>query len=103
MCLWDLRYLGVIKRNFRRWDGWAMRSRLEPMKRVARMIRSHWTNIKTYFEHRITNAGAEAMNAKIQAVKSMSRGFRNRERFRNAIYFHCGGLDLYPGPVRLSQ
>lgn len=103
MCLWDLRYLGVVDRNFRRWYGWAMRSRLEPMKRVARMIRSHWTNIKTYFEHRITNAGAEAMNAKIQAVKYMSCGFRNRERFRNAIYFHCGGLDLYPQSVHLSQ
>jgi transposase len=30
----------------------------------------------------------------------MACGFRNRERFRNAIYFHLGGLDLYP---RLSN
>ena len=28
-----------------------------------------------------------------------ARGFRNRERFRNAIYFHLGGLDLYPAGV----
>jgi len=26
----------------------------------------------------------------------MARGFRNRENFKTAIYFHCGGLDLYP-------
>jgi transposase len=26
----------------------------------------------------------------------MACGFRNRERFRRAIYFHLGGLDLYP-------
>lgn len=103
MRLWDLRYLGVVEKNFRTWYGWAIRSRLEPMKRVARMIKSHWENIKTYFKHHITNAGAEAMNAKIQAVKYMSRGFRNRERFRNAIYFHCGGLDLYPEGVRIGQ
>jgi len=103
MCLWDLRYLGVVEKNFRAWYGWAIRSRLGPMKRVARMIKSHWENIKTYFKHRITNAGAEAINAKIQAVKYMSCGFRNRERFRNAIYFHCGGLDLYPAAVRISQ
>lgn len=103
MCLWNLRYLGVVEKNFRAWYGWAIRSRLEPMKRVARMIKGHWENIKTYFKHRITNAGAEAMNAKIQAVKYMSRGFRNRERFRNAIYFHCGDLDLYPEGVRIVQ
>jgi transposase len=103
MRLWDLRYLGVVEKNFRTWYGWAIRSRLEPMKWVARMIKSHWENIKTYFKHHITNAGAEAMNAKIQAVKYMSRGFRNRERFRNAIYFHCGGLDLYPEGVRIGQ
>jgi hypothetical protein len=32
-----------------------------------------------------------------QWLKYKARGFRNRERFRNAIYFHLGGLDLYPG------
>jgi len=26
----------------------------------------------------------------------MACGFRNRDRFRRAIYFHLGGLDLYP-------
>lgn len=103
MCLWDLRYLGVVERNFRAWYGWAIRSRLKPMKRVARMIKTHWPNIKTYFTHRLTNAGAESINAKIQMVKYMSRGFRNRERFRNAIYFHCGGLDLYPAGVQINQ
>ena len=35
-------------------------------------------------------------NAKIQAAKRRACGFRNRARFRTAIYFHCGGLDLYP-------
>jgi transposase len=94
MCLWDLRYPAVVEKNFRAWYGWAIRSRLEPIRRVARMIRNHWENIKTYFEHRITNAGSKSINSKIQKVKYMSRGFRNRERFRNAIYFHCGGLDL---------
>lgn len=103
MCLWDLRYVGVVEKNFRTWYGWAIRSRLEPVKQVARMIRSHWANIKTYFDHRITNAGAESINSKIQKVKYMSRGFRNRERFRNAVYFHCGGLDLYPAKAALAQ
>lgn len=29
-------------------------------------------------------------------VKKTARGFRNVEHFKTAIYFHCGGLDLYP-------
>jgi len=31
-------------------------------------------------------------------LKARSHGFRNRERFRNAIYFHLGDLNLYPEP-----
>ena len=48
----------------------------------------------------ITNAGAESLNAKVQWIKDTACGFRNRERFRNAIYFHCGKLDLYPARLR---
>jgi transposase len=39
------------------------------------------------------------MNSKIQKIKIHARGFRNRARFRMAIYFHLGGLDLYPVPL----
>src|SRR5260370_18876776 len=34
--------------------------------------------------------------ATIQWLKYTARGFRNPERFRTAIYFHLGGLDVYP-------
>ena len=96
MALWNLHYPGVADRNFRVWYRWARRSQLEPMRKVAEMIKRHWTNIRTYFTHRVTNAGAESINAKLQAAKRRACGFRNRDRFRTAIYFHCGGLDLYP-------
>jgi transposase len=49
-----------------------------------------------YITHRITKAVTERLNAKIQWIKYSSRGFRDRERFKRAIYFHCGGLDLDP-------
>lgn len=44
---------------------------------------------------RTTNA-AESINARIKRIKAMACGYRNRDRFRNAILFHLGGLDLYP-------
>jgi transposase len=100
MVVWNYQYLGVAEKHFRAWFHWARRSHLEPIKRVALLVARHWKNLRTYFHHRITNAGAESLNSKIQRVKTMARGFRNRERFRNAIYFHCGGLDLYPSCLK---
>ena len=60
------------------------------------MIAKHLEGIINAIVLRATNAGAESVNAKIQRVKRMACGCRNRERFRNAIYFHCGGLELLP-------
>ena len=65
----------------------------------AKMLKNHLKNILTYLTHGITNATSESINAKIQWVKYTARGFRNIENFKNAVYFHCGGLNLYPPPV----
>ena len=75
---------------------WAIRSRLEPIKKVARMIKRHWDGVINAVLTNVTNARSEGINAKIQWIKRQACGYRNRERFRNAIYFHLGGLDLYP-------
>ena len=85
-------------KHWKSWNFWATHSRLAPVIRVARMIQNHLTNILTYFGHRITNAVSEGLHSKIQTIKQMACGFRNREHFKTAIYFHCGGLDLYPAP-----
>ena len=94
--LWEFRSIPRARAFFVRWYGWAMRSRLAPMRYLAKTLRRHIENILTYLTHRITNAVTEGLNAKIQWVKYSSRGFRDRERFKLAIYFHCGGLDLDP-------
>ncbi len=64
------------------------------------MIKRHLQGIVTAIEKGVTNARAEGLNSKIQALKFLARGYRNRERFRTMIYFHLGGLDLYPAGVR---
>ncbi len=94
--LWDYTYVGAARTFFRRWYWWATHSRLAPMIKVARMLKAHFENILTYLTHRITNAVTEGLNAKIQWIKFGARGFRNREAFKMAILFHCGGLDLEP-------
>lgn len=96
MCLWHYVHRGWARKAWKYWLSWALRSRLEPIKRVARMVRDHLEGILNAIVLKATNAGAESVNSKIQRVKRMACGFRNRERFRNAIYFHLGGLDLSP-------
>jgi transposase len=86
----------AAKSHFRRWYFWATHSRLKPMIDVARSLKGHLPNILTYIKHKITNAMSESLNSKIQWVKYTARGFRNQSNFINAIYFHCGGLDLAP-------
>jgi transposase len=94
--LWEYRYVGAARTFFRRWYFWATHSRLQPMIEKARMLKTHLANVLAYLKHRITNATAEGLNSKIQWIRYTARGFRNRENFKTAIYFHCGGLDLYP-------
>ena len=65
-------------------------------EKTAETTRRHIPNIVTYNPHPVTNAMSEGLNAHIQKIKSMACGFRTTENFKTAIYFHCGGLDLYP-------
>jgi transposase len=96
LCLYNYVYERPARKHFRWWHGWAIRSRLPPMIEKARMLKRRFENIITYLRHPITNATSESINSKIQWVKYTARGFRNKENFRTAIYFHCGGLDLAP-------
>lgn len=97
--LWGYLRCGWARKAWKRWLGWALRSRLEPVRKVARMVKAHLQGILNAVVKRVTNAAAESLNARIQWVKKSACGFRNRERFRTAILFHCGGLDLYPKPL----
>jgi transposase len=94
--LWSYHSLGWAKRFWQRWYYWATHSRLPAMVDAAKLIARHLQNILTYFKHRITNAVAEGLNSKIATIQKRACGFRNRDHFKIAIYFHCGGLDLYP-------
>ena len=96
MTLFLYSYPAAARSFFQRWYGWSSRCRLKPMIEAGQMLKRRLDNILTFLKHRITNAASESLNAKIQWVKYTARGFRNQQNFINAIYFHCGGLDLAP-------
>ena len=100
MALYNYVYEKPARKHFQWWYNWAVRSRLEAMKEKARMLKRRFENINTYLRHQITNAASESLNAKIQWVKYTARGFRNKQNFIHAIYFHCGGLDLAPSSTK---
>jgi transposase len=100
MMVWRFRTEWRARKAWKGWLSWALRSRLEPMRKKARMIRDHLWGIVNAMTTGTTNALAESVNAKIQRIKRLACGFRSRERFRNAIYFRCGGLDLYPATLQ---
>ena len=93
---WNYVYPKWAAKYFKAWYFWATHSRLEPIIEAAKTLKRHLANLLTYFTHRITNATTEGINSKIQTLKLMACGYRNREHYKTAIYFHCGGLDLYP-------
>jgi transposase len=93
---WTYSYTKCAEKYFKAWYFWATHSRLTPLIAAAKTLKRHLANLLTYIKHRITNATAEGINSKIQMVKLMACGYRNREHYKAAIYFHCGGLDLYP-------
>ena len=94
--LWDHPTLKRGQAWWTDWYSWAIRSRLEPIKKVARMVKAHLPNVLTFFTHRITNATTEALNGVIKGLSKRAYGFRNFVNFRTAVLFACGGLDLYP-------
>ena len=96
MSLWHYVNKTWARKGWERWLSWAVRSRLEPIKQVAKTIREHLWGIINAIVLKVSNGPAEGLNSRIKMLKVRSRGFRNKERFSNAIYFHFGGLDLYP-------
>lgn len=93
---WQARNRAFAEEIFKDWYSWAVRSRLKPVVKVAKMLKKHLEGLLTYFEYPITNAVSEGLNSKIQSIKAAARGFRNFDNYRTRILFTCGKLDMTP-------
>jgi len=98
--LWDYSYMGTAERNWKRLLGWISRCRLKPMMAVGNMVRRYFWGILNAIRFKVNNSMLEAKNACIQRIKKIACGFRNKKRFKTAILFHMGGLDLQPFSTR---
>lgn len=98
--LWDYSYMSVAEKQWKRLLYWISHCRLKPMIVVGKMIRNYFWGIMNAIRLQANNCMLEAKNARIQKIKNTACGFRNRKRFKNAILFHLGGLDLMPIATR---
>ena len=91
---WDYKQPGRAEPHLQKCMNSAMRSRLEPFKRFARMLRDHLAGVLAWTRLRVSNGALEGMNNKIKLVSHRSFGFRSVANFTAAIYHCCARLPL---------
>lgn len=81
---------------------WAKLTDLGPVLSVVYLLGRNLEGILNAIVLRATNGLVERIDSRIQRIKRLAYGFRNRERFRQAPLFHLGCLDLYPASMKRS-
>lgn len=91
---WRYRSLCWAQAFLEVWCSRAMRSRIEPMKKVARMLRSHQDLLMNWFKAKgeISSGVVEGLNNKIRVVTRRSYGFRTYDAMEIALYHTLGKL-----------
>lgn len=86
-CIWAGAFLDF-------WCSLAMRSRIEPMKKVARMLRTHEELLLNWFKAKgeISGGAVEGLNNKIRVVTRRAYGFRTFNAMEIALYHTLGKL-----------
>lgn len=77
-------------KRFNRWINNVSLSQLAHFERVVNMLKKYSYGIFNYFKHKLTNAGSEGINTKINVIKRRAYGFRDLEYFMYKIIQLCG-------------
>lgn len=86
--------VNVVRPILQQWCTNVCRSKVEPMKAVARLIRSHLEGIIAWAQTRATNGFLEALNGLFQAAKRKARGYGRFSTIRTVIFLIAGKLDF---------
>ena len=90
----ERKQVNVVRDMLTQWATNVMRSKVEPMKEVAKMIRSHLDGIVAWTQTRQTNGFLEAINGLFQAAKRKARGYGNFSTIRTVVFLLAGKLDF---------
>jgi transposase len=78
----------------KQWCTNVLRSKVAPMKEVARMIRRHFDGIVAWTQTRQTNGFIEALDGLFPAAKRKARGYSCFATMRTALFLIAGKLDF---------
>jgi transposase len=92
--LWHRRYDDHSRKLWQEWMAMAKDTGIPLMASVARMVAKRLYGILNAMKNRVSNGNAESLNSKIRLLRSKSRGFRNKERFKLGVMFHYGKLNM---------
>jgi transposase len=89
---WSYKSLRCVGEFLEYWTWRALRSRIEPMKKVARMLRSHEDLLMNWFKAKgeISSGAVEGLNNKIRVVTRRSYGFRTYDAMEIVLYHTLG-------------
>lgn len=90
----DRKQVNVVRSMLLQWCVNVMRSKVEPMKEVAKLIRNHLEGIVSWTRTRQTNGFLEALNGLFQAAKRKARGYGTLKTIRTVIFLLIGRLDF---------
>jgi transposase len=88
--------INVVRGMLEHWCTCVMRSKVEPMKEVAALVRRHLEGIVAWAQTRQTNGFLEALNGLFQAAKRRARGFTRLSTIRTVIFLIAGKLNFHP-------
>lgn len=95
--LWTTHHL-LADVYLREWMGWARRSQLEPMVKLAKTMKAHEEGNLRWFHSKMTNGLIEGINGLVQASKRKARGYRNVDNLIAMVYMTANKTRL-PGLV----
>jgi transposase len=90
----ERKQINVVRAMLQHWCTCVMRSKVEPMKEVAALVRKHLEGIVAWAQTRQTNGFLEALNGLFQAAKRRARGFTRMSTIRTVIFLIAGKLDF---------
>jgi transposase len=79
--LWDYRYPGAAERFWKEWYLRAIRSRIKPLMRFAKLLRQRVWGILSHCGYPLHTSLLEGINNRIKVIKRMAYGYRDEAYF----------------------
>ncbi len=99
---WEYQRISYADKFLENWTTRTLQTDLEPMKKVARMLRKHKPLIMNWFraKGRLSSGAVEGLNLKAKLTMRKAYGFRTLKCLQTALYHELGKL---PEPEYLHR